>query len=149
MKGKVGGRGGAELTDSNDILAQLGGGLHQHRGEDLHAWSGKAVDEVGALGRVTLSSTEALTSEDSDTLGDGLWILHEVGDAGHDVSPVAEDALHLAQAELPARVTASDESGVEAVGHVSPPHGKTRLASSGISSLGANLGDQDSSLLLN
>ena len=28
----------AELADSNDVLAQLGGGLHEHGGEDL-AWN--------------------------------------------------------------------------------------------------------------
>ena len=38
--------------------------------------------------------------EDTDTLLDGVWLLHEVGHAGHDgravvAGPVAEDALHL------------------------------------------------------
>jgi len=103
---------------------------------------------------VTLGSTEALTGEDSDTLGDGVGLLHEVSDTGHDggavvAGPVPEHALHLAKAKTLASITGSDESWVEAVGHVAPPHGKTLLASSSISSLGANLGDEDSSLLLN
>merc|ERR1712112_387002 len=63
--------------------------------------------------------------------------------------PVPEHALHLAEAELSARITSSDESGEEAVGHVRPPLGKTRLTSSGVCSLRANLGDEDSHLLRN
>ena len=38
--------------------------------------------------------------EDSDTLGDGVGLLHEVGNTGHDcgavvAGPVPEHALHL------------------------------------------------------
>merc|ERR1719180_458936 len=145
----------AELTDSNDILAQLGCGLHKHSGEDLHAGGGKAVDQVWALSGVTSSSAEALTSEDFDTLGDGVGLLHELCDPGHDggavvAGPLPEEAAALlAKTETLASVTSSDEGGVEAVGHVRPPGGKTLLASSSISSLGANLGDEDSGLLLN
>ena len=63
--------------------------------------------------------------KDTNTLGDGVCLLHEVGDAGHDggavvAGPVAEDALHLAETEALASVAGSDESGVEAVGHVTP-----------------------------
>merc|ERR1712037_898589 len=95
---KTRGGGGDELADSNDILAQLGGGLHKHGREDLHAWSGKAVDEVWALGGVTLSSTEALTGEDRDTLGDRVRLLHGLGDTGHDGGAVVAGPLpHLAE----------------------------------------------------
>merc|ERR1712192_262970 len=145
----------AELTDSNDVLAQLGCGLHKHSGEDLHAGGGKAVDQVWALSSVTSSSTEALTSEDFDTLSDGVGLLHELGDPGHDggavvAGPLFEEAAALlAKTKTLASISSSDEGGVEAVGHVRPPGGKTLLASSGISSLGANLGDEDSGLLLN
>merc|ERR1719464_1246820 len=143
----------SELADSNDVLAQLGGGLHQHGGEDHHGGFGKASDEIWALGSVACSSTEALTLKDTNTLGDRVCLLHEVGDAGHDggavvAGPVAEDALHLAETEALASVAGSDESGVEAVGHVTPVCAKCRLASRGIDSLWANLGDEDPGLLL-
>jgi len=142
------------LTNSNDVLTQLWGGLHKHSRKYLHDGCSEALNQSWAVGCVTLSSTEALTLKDSDALSDGLFLLHELGDAGHDVGavvagPVPEHALHLAEAELSARITSSDESGVEAVGHVRPPHGKTRLTSSGICSLRANLGDEDSHLLRN
>ena len=63
--------------------------------------------------------------EDFSTLCDGVRLHHEVGNAGHDggavvARPVAEDALHLAETEALASVAGSDESGVEAVGHVTP-----------------------------
>ena len=59
--------------------------------------------------------------KDFDTLGDGVCLLHEVGDTGHDGGAVvAGPLLHLAQVETLASVAGSDESGVEAVGHVTP-----------------------------
>merc|ERR1712180_141085 len=101
---------------------------------------------------VTLGSAEKFAVEDSKTLLDGLWLHHESGDPGHDVravvaGPVAKAALHLAEPKLLAGVASSDESGEETVGHVAPPLGETRLTSSSISSLGADLGDQDPGLL--
>ena len=67
--------------------------------------------------------------EDTGTLCDGVRLHHEVRNAGHDggavvAGPVAEDALHLAEAEALASVTGSDESGVKAPGHVTPVGGK-------------------------
>merc|ERR1719234_2592033 len=149
------GWGKGELTDSNDILAQLGCGLHKHSGEDLHAGGGKAVDQVWTLSSVTSSSAEALSSEDLDTLGDGVGLLHELGDPGHDggavvAGPLSEEAAALlAKTKTLASVASSDEGRVEAVGHVGPPGGKTLLTSISISSLGANLRDEDPGLLLN
>ena len=70
-------------------------------------------------------------SEDTDTLLDGGGLLHELGNAGHDggavvAGPVSEEAgALLAKTKLLTSVTSSDESGVEAVGHVRPPGGKT------------------------
>ena len=70
-------------------------------------------------------------SEDTDTLLDGGGLLHEVGNTGHDVGtvvagPVAKEAgALLAKTKLLTSVTSSDESRVEAVGHVRPPGGKT------------------------
>merc|ERR1711977_648862 len=150
----MGGRGKADLADSNDVLAQLGGGLHKHSGEHLHAWFGKAVDQAWALVSVTLSSAEALTGEDANALFNGGRLLHEVGHAGHHsgavvAGPLTKQAPLLAKAKTLAGISGSNESGVEAHGHVRPPGGKTRLASSGIVSLGANLGDEYSSLLRN
>ena len=68
--------------------------------------------------------------QDADTLLDGFWLLHKVGDPGHDggavvAGPVAKDALHLAKAKLLTSVASSDESGVEAHCHVTPPLGET------------------------
>ena len=70
-------------------------------------------------------------SEDTDSLLNGGGLLHEVGNAGHDsgavvAGPVAKEAgALLAKTKLLTSVTSSDESGVEAVGHVRPPGGKT------------------------
>merc|ERR1719204_1642867 len=89
----MGGGEKAELADSNDVLAQLGGRLHKHSGEDLHARFGKAVDQARALVGVTLSSAEALTSEDADTLFNGGRLLHEVGNAGHHSGAVVAGPL--------------------------------------------------------
>ena len=63
--------------------------------------------------------------QDANTLLDGLRLLHEVGDPGHDggavvAGPVAEGALHLAKTEALASVAGSDESRVEASRHVAP-----------------------------
>ena len=59
--------------------------------------------------------------KDTNTLGDGVCLLHEVGDPGHDGGAVVAGPLpHLAQVETLASVAGSDESGVEAVGHVTP-----------------------------
>ena len=68
--------------------------------------------------------------EDTGTLCDGVRLHHEVRNAGHDggavvAGPVAEDALHLAKAKLLTGVASSDESGVEAHCHVTPPLGET------------------------
>merc|ERR1719320_237690 len=141
-----------ELTDSNDVLAQLRGGLHQNSRQNLHGGLSEAGDKVGTFSGVTLGSAEAFAVEDSKALLNGLWLHHESGDPGHDIravvaGPVAKDALHLAESKLLAGVASSDESGEETVGHVAPPLGKSRLTSSSIRSLGANLGDQDPGLL--
>ena len=72
-------------------------------------------------------------SEDTDTLLDGGGLLHELGNAGHDgravvAGPLSEEAgALLAKTKLLTSITSSDESGVEAVGHVTPPHGETLL----------------------
>merc|ERR1712107_468749 len=144
--------GAKKLTDSNNILTQLGGGFHKHGGQDMHGRLSKGGNKASTLVSVALGSTEALTCEDANTLLDGLWLLHKVGDPGHDGSavvagPVTEEALHLAKAKALTGVTSSDESRIEAVGHVSPPLNESRLTSSSISSLGADLGDQDPGLL--
>merc|ERR1719447_2645077 len=99
-----------------------------------------------------LGSAEAFAVEDTKALLDGLWLHHESGDPGHNVravvaGPVAEDALDLAESKLLAGIASSDESGEETVGHVAPPLGETRLTGSSISSLWADLGDQDPGLL--
>ena len=67
--------------------------------------------------------------KDTNTLGDRVCLLHEVGDAGHDggavvAGPVAEDALHLAETEALASVAGCDESRVEASRHVAPVLGE-------------------------
>ena len=70
-------------------------------------------------------------SEDTDTLLDGGGLLHELGNAGHDgravvAGPVTKEAgALLAKTKLLTSVTSSNESRVEAVGHVRPPGGKT------------------------
>ena len=70
-------------------------------------------------------------SEDTDTLLDGGGLLHELGNAGHDgravvAGPVTKEAgALLAKTKLLTSVTSSNESRVEAVGHVTPPYGKT------------------------
>ena len=70
-------------------------------------------------------------SEDTDTLLDGGGLLHEVGNTGHDggavvAGPVTEETgALLAKTKLLASITGSNKSGVEAVGHVTPPGGKT------------------------
>merc|ERR1711962_1766930 len=107
--------GNIELADSNDVLAQLRGGLHQNSRQNLHGGLSEAGDKVGTFGGVTLRSAETFAVEDSKALLNGLWFHHE--------------------------------SGEETVGHVAPPLGETRLTGSSISSLGANLGDQDPGLL--
>merc|ERR1712107_286530 len=124
--------GAKKLTDSNNILTQLGSGFHKHGGQDLHGRLSKGGNKASTLVSVALGSTEALTCEDANTLLDGLWLLHKVGDPGHDGSavvagPVTEEALHLAKAKALTGVTSSDESRIEAVGHLptierKPPH---------------------------
>merc|ERR1719222_456709 len=85
-----------------------------------------------------------------DTIAEGVRLLHELGDTGHHGCAIVAGPLpHLAEVKTLASITGSDEGGVEAHGHVRPPHGKTHLASSGVGSLGANLGDEDSGLLRN
>ena len=87
--------------------------------------------------------------QDANTLLDGFRLLHKVGDPGHDggavvAGPVTEEALHLlkiflvsnlqckrlnsnamiihlAKAKALTGVASSDESRIEAVGHVAPP----------------------------
>ena len=86
--------------------------------------------------------------QDANTLLDGFRLLHKVGDPGHDgravvAGPVTEEALHLLKTSLVKNlqcwrcnsndnihlaktkaltgVASSDESRIEAVGHVSPP----------------------------
>merc|ERR1719270_3359843 len=109
-------------------------------------------NKASTLVSVALGSTEALTRQDANTLLDGLRLLHKVGDPGHDrgavvAGPVAEEALHLAKTKALTGVASSDESRIEAVGHVSPPLSKSRLTSGSISSLRADLRDQDPGLL--
>merc|ERR1712223_1976359 len=92
--------------------------------------------------------------QDANTLLDGLGLLHKVGDPGHDggavvAGPVAKEALHLAKTKALTGVASPDESRIEAVGHISPPLNESRLTGSSISSLGADLGDQDPGLLSN
>merc|ERR1712012_650923 len=133
-------------------LTQLRGGLHQHGGQDLHGRLSKGGNKARTIVSVALSSTEALARQDANTLLDGLRLLHKVGDPGHDggavvTGPVAEETLHLAKTNALTGVASSDESRIEAVGHVSPPLRESRLTSGSISSLGADLGDQDPGLL--
>ena len=64
--------------------------------------------------------------EDIDTLGDGVGLLHVVGNAGHDAGavvagPVAKDALDLAEAEALASIAGTDDVSVEAVCRLTPP----------------------------
>merc|ERR1712004_530313 len=141
-----------KLTDSNNILTQLGGGLHQHGGQDLHGRLSQGWQQGSTLVSVALRSTEALTRQDPDTLLDGLRLLHKVGDPGHDggavvAGPVTEEAFYLAKAKTLTGVASSDESRIEAVGHGSPPLNECRLTGNRLSSLGADLGDQDPGLL--
>ena len=74
------------LADTDHLLAELSGLLHEGGSEDRHGHGQHSLHQSGAVLGVTILTTETVSLEISNTLSDSLLPGHVVSGPGQDVS---------------------------------------------------------------